>query len=51
MGPSEVILCIAHSKDVDGIGCHAIVHRYAMLKGLPIEHRFVGYMDLCKTFQ
>ncbi|MBI4344262.1 MAG: hypothetical protein HY555_01610 [Euryarchaeota archaeon] len=51
MGPNEGILCIAHSKDVDGIGCHAIAHRYATLKGIPIEHRFVGYMALCETFQ
>ena len=36
---------VAHGKDVDGIACHAILHRYAKFSNLAIEHFFVSYSD------
>lgn len=40
-----MIICIAHRKDLDGIACHAIVHRYAERRCREIEHVFVNYDD------
>ncbi|RLG60010.1 MAG: hypothetical protein DRN95_00655 [Candidatus Hydrothermarchaeota archaeon] len=36
---------VAHGKDVDGIACHAILHRYAKFSNLAIKHFFVSYSD------
>jgi oligoribonuclease NrnB/cAMP/cGMP phosphodiesterase (DHH superfamily) len=43
------ILCLAHDRDVDGIGSHAILRRYAAREGVPIDHHFLDYPDLCST--
>ncbi len=47
---SSMIICIAHKKDLDGLGSHAIVRRYASKENLDIEHYFVSYDDLGKVF-
>jgi len=41
------MIIIAHDRDVDGLGCHAILHRYCDLNGLPSKHLFVSYNDFC----
>lgn len=41
------MIIIAHDRDVDGIGCHAILHRYCALNDLPVKHLFVNYDDFC----
>lgn len=46
-----MIICIAHKKDLDGLGSHAIVRRYAKKENLDIEHHFVSYDDLGEVFR
>ncbi len=41
------MIIIAHDRDVDGIGCHSIIHRYCALNNLPVKHLFVDYTDFC----
>ena len=41
--------CIAHKKDLDGLGCHAIVRRFAMERGEQVVHHFADYDDLADT--
>ncbi len=41
------MLAIAHDRDVDGLGCHAILRRYAAKAGKGIRHLLVDYVDLC----
>jgi oligoribonuclease NrnB/cAMP/cGMP phosphodiesterase (DHH superfamily) len=43
-----MIYCIAHDRDVDGIGCHAILHRYAELDRQRIRHVFTDYDRFCR---
>jgi oligoribonuclease NrnB/cAMP/cGMP phosphodiesterase (DHH superfamily) len=40
------ILIIAHNRDVDGLACHGIMHRYASLNHLSIEHLFTDYDNM-----
>lgn len=40
------ILVIAHERDVDGLGCHAIMRRYAVVKDLPIRHFLADYTNI-----
>ncbi len=42
------MIIIAHDRDVDGIGSHAILHRYCTKKSLPVKHLFVDYVDFCE---
>ena len=42
------MIIIAHDRDVDGLGCHAILHRYCALNDLPTKHLFVNYDDFCR---
>lgn len=41
------MIVIAHDRDVDGIGCHAITHRYCEKNRIPVKHLFVDYVDFC----
>lgn len=43
------ILVVAHERDVDGLGCHAIVHRYAALKHRPVKHFLTDYANIAKV--
>lgn len=45
------LLCLAHGRDVDGIGCHAILHRYGKLKGLEMGHSFADYDKFCRCLK
>lgn len=45
------ILAVAHGRDLDGIACHAILHRYARLKGSKIRHFFVDYENFYDTIR
>ncbi len=45
------MISIAHDRDVDGLACHAILHRHCVSKGLEIRHLFVDYSDLCEKLQ
>ncbi|NOZ59577.1 MAG: hypothetical protein GXO66_08410 [Euryarchaeota archaeon] len=38
--------CIAHKKDLDGLGSHAIVRRFAEREGEEVVHYFADYDDL-----
>ncbi len=38
--------CIAHKKDLDGLGSHAILRRYALAEGEEIVHHFADYDSL-----
>ncbi len=40
--------CIAHKKDLDGLGSHAILRRYARKAHLRIVHHFADYDDLAE---
>ncbi len=40
--------CIAHKKDLDGLGSHAIVRRFARETGEHITHYFADYDDLAE---
>ncbi len=41
-----MIICLAHKRDLDGIGCHAILKRHAMKNDIEIENIYVDYNDL-----
>jgi oligoribonuclease NrnB/cAMP/cGMP phosphodiesterase (DHH superfamily) len=45
------ILIIAHERDVDGLGCHGIMRRYASLNHLSIEHFFTDYANMTKVLR
>lgn len=40
------LYCLAHGADLDGLGCHAIMERYAAREGYEIEHYYVDYYNL-----
>jgi oligoribonuclease NrnB/cAMP/cGMP phosphodiesterase (DHH superfamily) len=42
------VQCIAHKKDLDGLGSHAIVRRFAGETGEEITHYFADYDDLAE---
>ena len=41
-------ICIAHKKDLDGLGSHAIMRRFASDAGEEIIHYFADYDDLAE---
>ncbi len=41
--------CIAHKKDLDGLGSHAILRRYAKEQGIEAVHHFSDYDSLGET--
>lgn len=40
------IICFAHKRDLDGIGCHAIIKRHAKKHGISVENVYVDYNEL-----
>ena len=45
------IIAIAHQSDLDGIGSHAILHRYAKQNNVEIRHYFVDYLNFNQTIE
>jgi oligoribonuclease NrnB/cAMP/cGMP phosphodiesterase (DHH superfamily) len=45
----EEILIIAHDRDVDGLGCHGIMRRYASLSRRPIRQFFADYDNMMEV--
>ncbi len=47
----QKIICFAHKRDLDGIGCHAILKRHAKKHGIEIENVYVDYGDLIREIR
>ncbi len=45
------MIVIAHNRDVDGLGCHALVKRYCMKRECKLIHIFADYDDIEKILK